>query len=91
MSDNVAIGKLVRFLITETGVDTVFPMGMSSRNLVGRLAKSGNYEPRFDEIGLVIGGPGNDDSCQHVMWEVLVNEKKWWFLENELTAVNNDI
>lgn len=84
-------GCLVRFITTETGVDTVFPVGLPTRHLVGRLSKTGNYEPRPDEIGLVVGGPADASNKIQPMWEVFVGEKKWWFLESDLLMVNNDI
>lgn len=56
MSD-IEVGKLVRFVTTGTGVDIIFSVGLQTCHLIWCLSKTGNYEPRPNEIGLVVGGP----------------------------------
>lgn len=85
----IKAGKLVSFMIVETQIDVIEPIGLPDRKLVNRLVdRGGLYHPVPGEIGLVIRGPECPEESNSVrLWEVLVGGRQWWFDEEHLVDV----
>jgi len=88
MIAEVKIGKLVRFVTVDRGIDIDAPSGTLTKKPSDRLSHTTAYYPRPGEVGLVVAGPDTSVGGKFKIWHVLVGESMWWFNDDEICAID---